>query len=226
MLINLLIVDDEPQNRELAKVILFKEGYKLLFANDGAEALHILKEQKIDLMLLDLMMPKMDGFTLLREMKKFQEAKPKIIVLTASGDENNMQHALKLGANGYLQKPYDIVDLKQRIRHALEEKQEENLDYKDIINDFIAGLDTKFSSTLWREITIKYLQESNLTLREDLNFLSITLTQIMDKNYRFDANQLTISQVRLHHLLLEKLASQKQLSLNTLLKYASGRFIP
>ncbi|MCH9812453.1 MAG: response regulator [Epsilonproteobacteria bacterium] len=226
MQVNVLIVDDEPQNRELAKVILFKEGYQLYFARNGKEALSVLKSEKIDLILLDLMMPEMDGFTLLEEMKRYALTASKVIILTALSDDESMAQALRLGADGYLQKPYDIVDLKQRIRFALMAKEEESLDYHLIIDNLIATLDTVFSEKVWREIVVEFLEQSKCTLKADMQLLIAMEKEVMTKNYCFELHRLTPSQILLHKLILAKFACQEQLSLEKLSWHAVGKFIP
>jgi CheY-like chemotaxis protein len=130
---NILIVDDESQNIELAKIILLKEGYHLHFASNGQEALAIIETIKIDVMLLDLFMPIMDGFQTLTELKNPIYNKPLIIVVTAYSDQNSHTQALKNGANDVMIKPYDIIELKTRVKKmldiALNTKEDKNYDY-------------------------------------------------------------------------------------------------
>lgn len=112
-----LVVDDEPQNIELAYIVLQKEGYRLLHAQNGEEALEILNGHDVHVMVLDLMMPKLNGFELLERIKR-EEALHSIpvLVVTALGEEESRERAMKLGADAYLVKPYDIIDLKMRVK--------------------------------------------------------------------------------------------------------------
>ncbi|MBU0721268.1 response regulator [bacterium] len=104
-----LIVDDEFLNRRLLSKILLKEGYEVLEANDGMDAIEILKIHNIDLILMDLMMPKMDGFeaTKLIKSEKKLSAIP-LIIMSAIADKSHIQRGLELGADEYLTKPFDL----------------------------------------------------------------------------------------------------------------------
>ena len=115
---HILIVDDEEQNLELAKIILNKEGYMLHFAHNGEEALHALANNPIDVMVLDLFMPKMDGFETLSRLRSNDLDLP-VIVVTAYTDEESHNRALDLGANDVITKPYDIIELKQHVKKML-----------------------------------------------------------------------------------------------------------
>ena len=115
---HILIVDDEEQNLELAKIILHKEGYTLHFAHNGKEALQILQTNLIDVMVLDLFMPEMDGFETLSQLRSSSHTLP-VIVVTAYTDDQSYQKAFALGANDVITKPYDIIELKQHVKNLL-----------------------------------------------------------------------------------------------------------
>ena len=112
----ILIDDDEVQNRELAEIVLKKEGYELFFANDGEEALLLVKEHYFALLILDLMMPKIGGFEV---MQALQESESKIIIVSALSDDESKKRAFSLGADAYIEKPYDIFTLKNEVRSLL-----------------------------------------------------------------------------------------------------------
>lgn len=114
----ILIVDDEEQNLELANIILLKEGYQLFFANNGEEALFCMKQNDINVLVLDLHMPIMDGFETLKEVKKLDKD-VKTIIVTANVDKQSHLKALEMGVDDLLMKPYDIVELKKKIRDVL-----------------------------------------------------------------------------------------------------------
>ncbi|MCI9258178.1 response regulator [Oscillospiraceae bacterium 42-9] len=116
----ILVVDDDEMNLTRTRIIL-KKNYDVLLASSGMEALHILKTRKIDLVLLDIEMPKMNGFVTFQRMKEFVDEIP-VIFLTASGLEGDVVSAIKLGAANYLKKPFQPQELLRRV--ALEfEKQ-------------------------------------------------------------------------------------------------------
>ena len=116
----ILVVDDDEMNLTRTRIIL-KKNYDVLLASSGMEALHILKTRKIDLVLLDIEMPKMNGFVTFQRMKEFVYEIP-VIFLTASGLEGDVVSAIKLGAANYLKKPFQPQELLRRV--ALEfEKQ-------------------------------------------------------------------------------------------------------
>lgn len=116
----ILVVDDDEMNLARTKIILKKE-YDVLLANSGMNALNLLKQEKVDLVLLDIEMPKMNGFVTFQRMKEFVGEIP-VIFLTASGLEDDVVSAIKLGAVNYLKKPFQPQELLKRV--ALEfEKQ-------------------------------------------------------------------------------------------------------
>lgn len=115
-----LVVDDEPQNIELADLVLRKEGYRLFHAENGEEAWKVLKQHTIHVIVLDLMMPKLNGFEFLERIKADETYKLiPVLVVTALGEESNRNRALSSGADAYLVKPYDIIDLKMRVKAML-----------------------------------------------------------------------------------------------------------
>ncbi len=107
----ILVVDDEPGIRLMVLRMLEKD-YLVLEAANGEEALDIAREQKPSLILMDLMMPKMDGYTTCSLIKADQEIKATpVIILTAVGHELNKKYAMELGADGYITKPFSSEEL-------------------------------------------------------------------------------------------------------------------
>ena len=115
-----LVVDDDDMNLARTKIILEKD-YDVLLANSGVRALHILKNQKVDLVLLDIDMPIMNGIETFEHMKEFAADIP-VIFLTASGDVGDVVGALLLGAVNYLKKPCPPQELKKRVAQELEKR--------------------------------------------------------------------------------------------------------
>lgn len=115
-----LVVDDDDMNLMRTKRILGIE-YDVFFASSGIEALDTLKREPMDLVLLDIEMPKMDGFETFERMKEFAAETP-VIFLTASGQEGDVVNAIRLGAVNYLKKPCPPQELKKRVAQELDKK--------------------------------------------------------------------------------------------------------
>lgn len=128
-----LIVDDEEHIIELLNFNLLSAGYKVISANNGIDALKIAKEEKPDLLLLDLMLPGMDGLDVCKEIKKDKEtSKAAIIMLTAKGEELDKILGLELGADDYITKPFSIRELLARVKAVLRRKNGDNDDSSEI----------------------------------------------------------------------------------------------
>ena len=113
----LLIVDDDPNICDMLKLYFENEGYKIKTANDGVEGLATFKVYNPDLVLLDIMMPKKDGWRVCREIR---EISPKpVIMITAKGDVFDKVLGLELGADDFIVKPFDMKELSARIKAVL-----------------------------------------------------------------------------------------------------------
>jgi len=115
----ILIVDDEMMNRDLIAKVLKKEGFQSDEASNGFEALERLKVRPYDLVLMDLMMPEMDGFDAIQVIRDELQLAMPIITVTALGDEAAISKALELGADGYLLKPFDLPTMVKTVKEAL-----------------------------------------------------------------------------------------------------------
>jgi two-component system OmpR family response regulator len=115
---HVLVVDDHREIRELLAQLLKKEGYEVTTAGDGREMRAALLERSIDLVLLDVMLPQVDGLTLCRELRAQRVGLP-IIMLTAKDDEIDRVLGLELGADDYVTKPFGSRELVARIRAVL-----------------------------------------------------------------------------------------------------------
>ncbi|MBQ8027331.1 MAG: response regulator transcription factor [Clostridia bacterium] len=113
----ILIVDDDTNICELLRLYIEKEGFNVIIANDGATAVKMFREQQPDLMLLDIMLPKLDGWQVCREVRKTSD-KP-IIMLTAKGETFDKVLGLELGADDYIVKPFDTKEVVARIKAVL-----------------------------------------------------------------------------------------------------------
>ena len=144
----LLVVDDVQTNVLLLKALLSKDGYGILVANNGQEALEVIRNENPDLILLDVMMPGMDGFEVAERLKSEEyRCEIPIIFLTALDDTQSIVNGFKLGAGDFISKPFRKEELMVRIKHQLslvaarriiEEKNEE-------LRKTIAGRDKMYS---------------------------------------------------------------------------------
>src|SRR5262249_49083545 len=112
--ITVLVVDDEPRLVDVVRMNLEMGGYRVLEAFDGAEALEKLKEDLPDLVVLDVMMPEMDGFETLRRLREVSNVP--VIMLTVRSEAADRIKGLEIGADDYLSKPFDPRELQSRIK--------------------------------------------------------------------------------------------------------------
>ncbi|MBQ7118552.1 MAG: response regulator transcription factor [Clostridia bacterium] len=113
----ILVVDDDLNICELLRLYLTKEGYNVVIANDGQSAVTTFQEESPSLVLLDIMLPKLDGWQVCREIRKFSETP--IIMLTAKGEVFDRVLGLELGADDYVVKPFDTKEIVARIKAVL-----------------------------------------------------------------------------------------------------------
>ncbi len=114
----ILVVDDEPNLRRVLSAQLERDGYDVHTAEDGEQALGMLKEHHIDLVISDLRMPKVDGMELLRRVVASEDSIP-VVIITAHGTVDNAVEALKTGAFDYITKPFDQAEVRTVVRKAL-----------------------------------------------------------------------------------------------------------
>ncbi|MET1008473.1 MAG: response regulator transcription factor, partial [Gaiellaceae bacterium] len=117
-----LLVDDEESVQKLLAYPLEREGYRVVQARDGEEALVRYRAEAIDLVILDLMLPRLDGLAVCRRLREERSAVP-IIMLTARGDEGDKVLGLELGADDYITKPFSIREFMSRVRALLRRAQ-------------------------------------------------------------------------------------------------------
>lgn len=135
-----LVVDDEKPLRDFVRRNLEARGYKVVVASNGLEAMAIFRSEEIDLVILDMMMPHMDGLETTRRIR--ESSKAPIIVLTALGEEADKVRAFDLGADDYLTKPFGVGELMGRIKAVLRRARwqepsssEERLSRGDVVVD-------------------------------------------------------------------------------------------
>ena len=113
----ILIVDDDPHLRELARVFLQREGFTIYEACDGVEALSVLERLKVEMVILDIMMPKMDGWELCRQLRRWYDFP--VLMLTAKGETSQKLKGFQVGTDDYLVKPFEPLELVARVKALL-----------------------------------------------------------------------------------------------------------
>jgi DNA-binding response OmpR family regulator len=115
--VTVLVVDDEPRLRDVTRLNLELEGYRVAEAATGYEALEKLREELPDLIILDVMMPEMDGFSALKSIREISTVP--VIMLTVRNDEQDRIRGLDLGADDYMTKPFSTLELLSRVKAVL-----------------------------------------------------------------------------------------------------------
>ena len=121
----ILVVDDDPLILEMLSMQLKSKGFQIMIARDGDQALSVIEQEKPDLVLLDLMMPRVDGMTVCEQVREYSLVP--IIIISAVGHEDQKVKALDIGADDYLTKPFGIRELLARVRVALRRVETGNL---------------------------------------------------------------------------------------------------
>jgi len=113
----ILLVDDDPALLEVTSIVLVSEGYRVVTAADGTEALRALEGEDLDLVILDIMLPRMSGFEVLKKMR--EQSDVPVVLLTAKSQSVDKVVGLELGADDYITKPFDTKELLARIKAIL-----------------------------------------------------------------------------------------------------------
>ncbi len=180
--IKILLTEDEESLRKLMKAYYLKEGALVLEAKDGEEALKIFKEGKIDIVILDIMLPKYDGWTVCKKIR--EESDVPILMLTARSEENDKLLGFELGADDYMTKPFSLKELMARSKVLLKRSQKYNQDFDvdNIIN--INGLKINKNS---RKV---YIDEKEVELSpkeyELLSYFVINTNQALSREMILD----------------------------------------
>ncbi|MEA2447285.1 MAG: hypothetical protein QOK47_922 [Actinomycetota bacterium] len=146
----ILIAEDNAEIRALVSSILIEEGHKVTVAQNGQQALDMMLEDAPDVLVLDIMMPQMDGYTVLKELKTSGiRDTMKILVLTAKTSESDWVRGYKLGADAYVTKPFDIDELTRHVAELLDMtkdqlrvRREQELDKAQLLSRLESIFDT------------------------------------------------------------------------------------
>jgi DNA-binding response OmpR family regulator len=115
----ILIVDDEISNRDILVKVLKKENFETFEAVDGFEAIELLRGTQYDMVLLDIMMPKINGFNVIKHIRQELHSSIRIVMLSALSDEVSVDKAMNLGADSYITKPINLPNMLKEIRSLL-----------------------------------------------------------------------------------------------------------
>lgn len=186
--IKILVVDDEPNVCELVRIYLEREGFGVLVAHDGLAALSTIEEERPDLVVLDLMLPGLDGWKVCEKLRSCGNKVP-IIMLSAKGEEMDRILGLELGADDYVTKPFSPMELVARIRALLRrlgKQEEEILKFQSLIVDrtrrqvLLGGSQGKEEVQLTpKEFDLLWFMASN-------SGLAVSREQILDKVWGYD----------------------------------------
>ncbi|BES64150.1 response regulator transcription factor [Gottschalkiaceae bacterium SANA] len=124
--LRVLIAEDEQRLRKIVRTYLQRDGYEVLEATNGQEAIDLLDENEVDLVILDVMMPHVDGWSVLRQLRS--ESDLPVIMLTARGDEEDKLFGFELGAEDYMTKPFSPRELMARVRVVMKRHEKRGAD--------------------------------------------------------------------------------------------------
>ena len=181
----ILVVDDEPKIRELIREYAEFNGFEVVEAGDGMEAAELAKAHDYDVIVMDIMMPKLDGYSAVKEIRKTK--KTPVIMLSARGEEYDKLFGFEIGVDDYVVKPFSPKELMARIKAVLNRAggsrpQEEVIKYKGLVINFTA-----------REVTIDG-EKANMTPKEyDLLFylvrnmnIALSREKLLEEVWGFD----------------------------------------
>ena len=211
-----LVVDDEPRYLRLLEANLTTEGYEVIVAQNGAQALEVFSSALPDLILLDVMMPELDGFAVCQRIRQFSNVP--IIMLTAKGEEQDRVRGLDLGADDYLVKPFSATEVLARVRAVLRRSQSSKevsanrfFEHGNLRIDFARaevwrGAQPVFLSATEYRLLLQFAHSVGQVMSaEDL------LTSVWGPEYRDDKEILWVSIARLRQKLEDDAHSPKHI---------------
>ena len=183
----ILLVEDEEQIRKLVKINLTLEGYEVIEATDGIKALQAIQSQHFDLILLDIMLPEINGFDICEQIR-LRNSKIAIIILSAKDAAQDKIKGLKLGADDYLTKPFVLEELLLRVQNLLKRSVEEK---KTELNVFHFGtysinFDTYAAQTTGGEVILTNKEVLLLKLLIERKNEVVSRNQILQYVWGYD----------------------------------------
>jgi DNA-binding response OmpR family regulator len=222
----ILIVDDEPRFLKLLEANLSSAGYEIIQASNGKIAIEKVSDHQPDLVLLDVMMPKMDGFQVLDRIRKFSSTP--IIMLTARGEEENRVEGLNRGADDYLVKPFSATELIARVNAVLRRAKNAMPEHSKIFihNDLQIDF-AKAEVTLGSDVIMLSATEYRLLLQFALNVGHILapedlLFNVWGEEYKQDKEILWVCISRLR----QKLENNPKIPVHIVTRSGAGYTMP
>ena len=188
----ILIVDDEEHILELLEYNLQQEGYKPITADTGEKALELIEAEEIDLVLLDWMLPGIDGIDVLKNIRSSSNnSKLPVILLTAKGDEISKVVGLEIGADDYLSKPFGIHELMARIKAVLRRSdvkytRDEDDEGRIVMNNLEINLSRRTVSVDDEPVELSYKEFELLYLLAKNRGIVFTRNQLLEKIWGYD----------------------------------------
>lgn len=182
---NILVVEDDAGTRKLLCALLKNDGYNVLSAQDGAEALEVLDKNHVDLLVIDVMMPRMDGYTLTEQLRGGGSTLP-MLMLSAKDGAADVRHGFVVGIDDYMKKPFDVEELLLRIR-ALLRRAKIATEKKIVAGSVTLDYDSLTATTDKGRETLP--QKEFLLLFKLLSYPDVVFTrlQLMDEIWGMDA---------------------------------------
>jgi DNA-binding response OmpR family regulator len=179
---SILVVDDDPSIRKFVRMNLEARGFEVLLAADGDEALKVIEKELPDMIILDIMMPKMDGFALCQKVREWSNIP--IIMLSARDSEQDKVRCLDCGADDYLTKPFSLKELLSRIKAVLRRSQvagDTSLKAHFVLNDLEVDLARNIILLGGRDVHLTAIEHKLLTYLIINAGLVITPDQLLEK---------------------------------------------
>lgn len=179
----ILVVDDEQRMLDLVELFLIPKGFKCIKEKSGKKAINILKKEKVDLVLLDIMMPELDGWEVCERIREFSNVP--IIMLTARSDKTDLVKGLNTGADDYISKPFDERELIARVNAILRRIPDTSKDH--LIYDHFT-LNTETYSLYYKEKIVQLTLKEFLIIKALMSRPTKTFTreELMNAAWEFD----------------------------------------
>src|SRR5215211_2002152 len=182
----ILLVEDETTLSETLRYNLEREGYTVLVAGDGVQGLDLARRERPDLVILDIMLPRLDGFSVCRILR--QESDVPILMLTARQDEVDRIAGLELGADDYVSKPFSLGELLARVRAIMRRTDRKLSDNREVLDAGMLRVDTG-SRRVWRdgaEVTLSQKEFDLLTCLIRNRGLALTRDVLLERVWGYD----------------------------------------
>ena len=189
---NILVVEDDNNISNLIKMYLDKEGFDVRIAADGGKAVEEFKEKEPDLVLLDVMLPVLDGWGVCAKIR--ETSKCPIIMLTAKGEVNDRIHGLEMGADDYVVKPFEMKELLARIKALLRRTEEEHVERDYSLGGLYVCPVKHIVRVDGQNVTLTLKEFELLCMLLENSGIVLTRAQLLDRiwGYAFDGESRTV----------------------------------